>query len=122
MDNKPIVRMQVTLNATAERAWAALTASDALEAWFAEHAAVDLANGRYDFWGQYTAGVPDREGGHHPLQGCEAGPLVGIRLAPRRSRKPSCASRLIRAASVASWRWNTAPAATGTKTTLRPTH
>ena len=73
MDNTPIVRMQVTVNATAERAWLALTASDALEAWFAEHAAVDLDGGRYDFWGQYTAGTPNRVAGHHPLQGCEPG-------------------------------------------------
>ena len=73
MDNKPIVRMQVTVNATAERAWAALTDSGALEAWFAEHAAVDLAAGRFDFWGQYSAGTPNREAGHHPLQGCEPG-------------------------------------------------
>ena len=99
MDNKPIVRMQVTVNATAERAWAALTESDALEAWFAEHAAVDLDGGCYDFWGQYTAGVPDREGGHHPLQGYKAGrwlayawrrgaheTLVRITLHPRGER------------------------------------
>ena len=99
MDNKPIVRMQVTVKATAERAWAALTDSDALEAWFAEHAAVDLDGGRYDFWGQYTAGTPNREAGHHPLQGCEPGrwlafawrrgaheTLVRITLHPRGER------------------------------------
>ena len=73
MDNKPIVRMQVTVNATAERAWAALTDSAALEAWFTEHAAVDLDGGRYDFWGQYTVGTPDREAGRHALLGCEPG-------------------------------------------------
>ncbi len=73
MEHKPIVRMQVTVNATAERAWAALTDSDALEAWFAEHAAVDLAASRYDFWGQYTVGAPQREDGRHELLGCEPG-------------------------------------------------
>ena len=73
MDNTPIVRMQVTVNATAERAWAALTDSAALEAWFTEHAAVDLDGGRYDFWGQYTVGTPDREAGRHALLGCEPG-------------------------------------------------
>ncbi len=99
MDNTPIVRMQVTVNATAERAWAALTDSDALEAWFAEHATVDLDDGRYDFWGQYTAGTPNRVAGHHPLQGCEPGrwlefhwrrgaheTLVRITLHPRGER------------------------------------
>ena len=54
-----IVRMQVTVNATAERTWAALTDSAALQAWFAEHAAIDLDEGRYDFWGQYTVGTPE---------------------------------------------------------------
>ena len=73
MDNKPIVRMQVTVNVTAERAWAALTDSAALEAWYAGHAAVDLAGGRYDFWGQHTVGTPDREAGRHALLGCEPG-------------------------------------------------
>ena len=73
MDNKPVVRMQVTVNAAAERAWVALTGSDALEAWFAERAAVDLDGGRYDFWGQDTAGTPDREAGRHALSGYETG-------------------------------------------------
>ena len=73
MDNTPIVRMQVTVNATVERAWEALTDSAALEAWYAGHAAVDLAGGRYDFWGQHTVGTPDREAGRHALLGCEPG-------------------------------------------------
>ncbi len=73
MDDRPIVRMQVTVNATAARAWAALTESAALEAWYAEHAAIDLAAGHYDFWGQYTVGAPDRHGGRHILRECAAG-------------------------------------------------
>lgn len=73
MEYKPIVRMQVNVKATAERAWAALTDNDALEAWFAEHASIDLAGGRYDFWGQYSAGAPGREAGQHALPGCEPG-------------------------------------------------
>ena len=51
MELTPIVRMQVTVNATTGRAWAALTDNAALAAWYAEHADVDLAAGRYDFWG-----------------------------------------------------------------------
>ena len=62
---EPIVRMQVTVNATAERAWSALTDGAALQGWYAEHASVDLASGRFDFWGQFTAGTPDRDGGRH---------------------------------------------------------
>ncbi|MCY3718605.1 MAG: SRPBCC family protein [Anaerolineaceae bacterium] len=70
---EPIVRMQVTVNATAERAWSALSDGDALQGWYAEHAQVDLAAGRYDFWGQFTAGTPDREGGRHDLLDCQTG-------------------------------------------------
>lgn len=73
MELKPIVRMQVTVNATAERAWAALTDSRALEAWYAEHADVDLDAGHYDFWGRHTVGTPDREAGRHELLECDPG-------------------------------------------------
>lgn len=73
MDLTPIVRMQVSVNATAERAWDALTEGAALQAWFAEHADVDLDAGRFDFWGEYTVGAPDREAGRHLLLDCEAG-------------------------------------------------
>ncbi len=73
MELTPIVRMQVTVNATPGRAWAALTDSSALAAWYAEHADVDLAAGRYDFWGQYTVGTPDREAGRHQLLECDPG-------------------------------------------------
>jgi uncharacterized protein YndB with AHSA1/START domain len=38
-----------------ERAWAALTEAEALCAWFAEHAEVELREGgRYAFWGRFT--------------------------------------------------------------------
>jgi len=44
------------------RAW-----TEALPAWFAEYADVSISEKRYNFWGRYTPGAPDREGGRHPL-------------------------------------------------------
>lgn len=38
-----------------------------LAAWFAEHSDVSIADQRYDFWGRYTPGTPDRQAGRHPL-------------------------------------------------------
>jgi len=53
------------------RAWTA-----ALPHWFAEHVDVSIAEKRYDFWGRYTPGAPDREGGRHPLLAYEPGERV----------------------------------------------
>lgn len=62
--------MQIALKAAPDaimRAW-----TDSLSAWFAEHADVSIPDKRYDFWGRYTIGNPDREAGRHPLLGYEA--------------------------------------------------
>lgn len=62
--------MQIALKAKAEdilRAW-----TDALPHWFAEHADVSIPDKRYDFWGRYTPGSPNRDEGRHPLLGYEA--------------------------------------------------
>lgn len=67
MTDRPPLKMQIKLNATPERIFAALTHSDALQAWFAEHADIDLEAGRYDFWGRFTPQAPDRESGRHRL-------------------------------------------------------
>ncbi len=84
MELEPIVRMQVTVNAAAERAWAALSDNAALQAWYAEFADVDLEAGRYDFWGQFTAGAPAREGGRHAL--LEVDPGRSLAFAWRRGQ------------------------------------
>lgn len=45
----------------------ALTQATALQAWFAEYTEVDLATGRYDFWGRHTPGNPTSEEGRHQI-------------------------------------------------------
>jgi uncharacterized protein YndB with AHSA1/START domain len=48
-----------TLQATPERVWRALTEPPELQAWFAEHAEVELrAGGAYRCWGRHTLGTP----------------------------------------------------------------
>jgi uncharacterized protein YndB with AHSA1/START domain len=64
-------RLQVTIAAGAAAVYNALTSSEALEGWFAEHADVDLAARRYDFWGRYTPETPDREQGRHEIIAAE---------------------------------------------------
>lgn len=61
------IRMQLTLNASPDRVWHALTDSTALVAWFSEYADVDLGAKRYDYWGRYTLDAPDRAAGSHPV-------------------------------------------------------
>lgn len=59
------LQIQITLNATGENVFRALTAD--LTGWFSEHADVSLAEQRYDFWGRFTPDTPDRERGRHML-------------------------------------------------------
>lgn len=61
------LRATITIAAPAERVYRALTDNVELTAWFAEHADVSVADGRYDFWGRFTPETPDRAGGRHPL-------------------------------------------------------
>lgn len=65
-------RVQITLNASAQQVYTALTDTHRLPAWFAEHAEVNLSAKRYDFWGRYTPEVPTRDQGQHPLTALEA--------------------------------------------------
>ena len=67
MTDRPPLRMQIKLNATPERIFAALTDSEALETWFVEHADIDPDANRYDFWGKFTPEAPDKESGQHRL-------------------------------------------------------
>jgi uncharacterized protein YndB with AHSA1/START domain len=65
------LQIQIALQAPPDammRAW-----TDHLSAWFAEYADVSILEKRFDFWGRYTPGVPDREAGHHPLLAYEDG-------------------------------------------------
>ena len=50
----------LTMRATPDRVWTALTDPDALRAWFAEAVELDLrVGGAYRFFGRYSLGVPD---------------------------------------------------------------
>lgn len=62
------LHLQHTINAEPEHVFGALTTARSLEAWFAEHADVDLDAGRYDFWGRYTPEVPSHAKGHHRIE------------------------------------------------------
>jgi uncharacterized protein YndB with AHSA1/START domain len=90
------VHLQQTLSATPEAIYHNLTDSRRLAAWFAEHADIALPKAQYDFWGRYTPGTPNRDGGRHPLLKAQASSalsygwrhqdvdtVVDIRLVPR---------------------------------------
>lgn len=49
-----ILTLRARVDAPADTVWRALTDADALRTWLAEHAEVDLAAGRYAFWGRST--------------------------------------------------------------------
>lgn len=61
------IRMQLQLAASPSVVWHALTDTDAVQTWFAEHANIDLSANRYDFWGRWTPTVPDRSTGGHRI-------------------------------------------------------
>ena len=56
--------VEADVDAPVEVVWQALTDGRQLERWFCEHADVDIAAGRFDFWGRHTPGVPTRAEGH----------------------------------------------------------
>ncbi|MEP7358189.1 MAG: SRPBCC family protein, partial [Anaerolineales bacterium] len=90
------IHLQQTLSATPEAIYHNLTDSGRLAAWFAEHADIALPKEQYDFWGRFTPGTPDRDGGRHKLLKARASnalsygwrlqevdTVVDIRLVPR---------------------------------------
>lgn len=56
--------VRVRTSAPVARIYKALTTAEGLRTWLAEHAAVDLAQGTFEFWGRYT---PDGERGRQKL-------------------------------------------------------
>ena len=58
MMSAPVVEARIRIAASPDDVYAALTDEAALEAWFAEKAAVDLAKRRYVFSGRFTVGTP----------------------------------------------------------------
>ena len=90
------LHLQQTLTATPEAVYHNLTDTRRLAAWFAEHADIALPKEQYDFWGRFTPGTPNRDGGRHPLLKAQASnalsygwrlqdldTVVDIRLVPR---------------------------------------
>jgi len=75
--------ISIDIAANRERVFRALVSNSELEAWFAEHADVDLGAERFDFWGRHTPGDPERDEGHHDMRGWEAGRSVAFAWAPR---------------------------------------
>jgi uncharacterized protein YndB with AHSA1/START domain len=64
MGTTETVTLRQHLSGSAEDVFAALTDASALQVWLAEYAAVDLSEGRYEFWGRYT---PDGARGRQEL-------------------------------------------------------
>jgi len=62
-------RIEVELIVAAEprRLFRALTSTHELTCWFCEYAEVSLEEQRYNFWGRFTPGAPERDHGYHPL-------------------------------------------------------
>lgn len=53
-----VVEAQIRIDASPDSIYQALTDEDALRAWFAEDASVDLDENRYEFSGRYVLGTP----------------------------------------------------------------
>ncbi|MGW6934825.1 SRPBCC domain-containing protein [Lentzea sp. NPDC054927] len=60
--------IRVRTTAPTARIYQALTTAEGLRTWLAEHAAVDLEQGTFEFWGRYT---PEGERGRHKLLGVD---------------------------------------------------
>jgi len=73
MENR--VELQVTIDATPDQVYQALTDGEQLSQWFAEHVDVSLGDGRFGFWGKLTPGTPNQEHGQHRLLGYGEGEL-----------------------------------------------
>ena len=73
------IHMQLALSQAPHKIYQALTDSTALAHWFSEAADVSLPEKRYDFWGRFTPGNPNRTEGRHPL--LEANPDQRLRYA-----------------------------------------
>jgi len=62
------IEVELYVDATPERVFAALFDTEALRAWFAESAEVSAAERHYHFWGRYTPEDPSRADGRHPIR------------------------------------------------------
>jgi uncharacterized protein YndB with AHSA1/START domain len=90
-----IIQVELSIAATPQQVFQALTRADELQHWFAEHADVSQAENRYDFWGHLTPDAATPEAGHHRLISWEADcslafawPLRGVDTAVTITLKP----------------------------------
>lgn len=74
-DNAPLL-MQIEIPADAGSVFRALTGPTALRSWLAEDADVDLAAGRYTFWGIHTPYTPASDSAHMRLLDYQPGRLL----------------------------------------------
>jgi uncharacterized protein YndB with AHSA1/START domain len=65
------IHVELSLAATPQQVFHAISHSDELVSWFAEHASVSQAEERYDFWGYLTPESPSSAEGRHRLLSCE---------------------------------------------------
>jgi uncharacterized protein YndB with AHSA1/START domain len=69
---QPDCTYTLTLRATPDRVWRALTDAGELRAWFAEHAEVDLRpGGAWRFWGRHSLGVPTPDAADQRIEALE---------------------------------------------------
>ncbi len=62
-----VIDLQMDIAASPEEVFLALTDSEILKTWFAEHALVNPGENQYAFWGKFTPEAPDKQGGTHTL-------------------------------------------------------
>ncbi len=77
--------MQVHIGASASGIYRALTTTDAVQAWLAESADIDLAAGRFLFWGVETPFNPSQDDQHQTLLAHEADRLLKFAWDPGHS-------------------------------------
>jgi len=76
---QPELTSSLTMRATPDRVWAALTDADAVRAWFAEHAEIDTrVGGAWRFWGRYSLGVPSRDAADQTIVAVEPEKLLAF--------------------------------------------
>ncbi|HEV8713901.1 MAG TPA: SRPBCC domain-containing protein [Candidatus Binatia bacterium] len=64
---KKRIEVELIVAAEPQRLFRALTSARELMCWFCEYAEVSLEEQRYNFWGRFTPGAPERDHGYHPL-------------------------------------------------------
>jgi len=69
---KKRIEGKLLVAAEPQRLFGALTTTQVLTQWFCEYAEVSLAERRYDFWGRFTPGEPNRDRGCHPILALES--------------------------------------------------